>query len=116
MILYKYLNYDVDKTIDTGHTTNANYNIILFMMLFMTFCCKPLKTDPSREMCTYATWVKPFLPHAYPDKLIYISYCPTWKCLILTECYDEVQKTIFNQLFGSRKANFKLQWYARRYA
>ena len=43
----------------------------------MTFWCKPLKTDPSREICTYATSVKPFLLHAYPDKLNYIPYCPT---------------------------------------
>ena len=63
-VLYKYLNCAVNKTIDTGHTTstycNSNYRIILLMTLFVTAWCKPLKTDPSREIYTYATWVKPF--------------------------------------------------------
>ena len=59
VVLYKYLNCGVDKTIDTGHTTstdrNTNYRIILIMMLFFDSWCKLLKTDPSREICTYAT-------------------------------------------------------------
>ena len=59
VVLHKYLNCDVAKTIDTGHTTsteyNTNYTIILFMMLFITFWCKLLKTDPSREICICTT-------------------------------------------------------------
>ena len=59
VVLYKYLNCVVDKTIDTGHTTstdsNTNNRIILLIMLFITFWCKPLKADPSSEICTYAT-------------------------------------------------------------
>ena len=58
VVLYKYLNCAPDKTIDTGHTTNTdcntNYRIILYMMLFVTPWCKPLKTDPSRETYIYA--------------------------------------------------------------
>ena len=57
VVLYKYLNCAVDKTIDTGHTTstdcNTNYRIIL--LLFITYGCKPFKTDTSRELCSYAT-------------------------------------------------------------
>ena len=59
VVLYKYLNYAIDKTIDTGHTAsthfNINYRIILLMMLFITSCCKPLKRDPSREICNYVS-------------------------------------------------------------
>ena len=58
VIICKCLNCAVDKTIDTGHTTstdcNTNYRIIL-LMLFITSWCKPSKTDPSREICTYVT-------------------------------------------------------------
>ena len=57
--LYKYLNCAVDKTIDAGHTAsidcNTNNKIILLMNLFITSWCKPLKTDPSREISNYAT-------------------------------------------------------------
>ena len=59
-VLYKYLNCAVDKTIDTSHTistdSNIYYRIILLIILFITLV--PLKTDPSREIYTYATWVK----------------------------------------------------------
>ena len=62
MDLSKYLNCSADKTNDPGHTTSTdcytNSRMILFMMLFITSWCKPLKTDPSREICTYATCVK----------------------------------------------------------
>ena len=58
VVLYKYVNCTVDKTIGTGHTDstdcNTKYKIILLMMLFITSWYKPLKTDPSREICTYA--------------------------------------------------------------
>ena len=37
-------------------------------MLFSNFWCKPLKADPSREVCTYATRRKP----KHPDKPIKI--------------------------------------------
>ena len=36
-------------------TVTINCRIILLMMLFITSLCKSLKTDPSREICTYAT-------------------------------------------------------------
>ena len=40
VVLYKDLNCVIDKTIDTGHTTstdfNANYRIMLLMVLFIT--------------------------------------------------------------------------------
>ena len=54
VILYKYLNCAADETFDTGHTVTMNYRIIQLMMLFTSWC-KPLKTDPFREICTYAT-------------------------------------------------------------
>ena len=80
-VQYKYTNCTVDKTTntDTGHTTNinfiTNYNIIITFTLFTVSCCKPLKTDQRREICTCTTWVNPFSPNAYPDKLIYVCYC-----------------------------------------
>ena len=68
-VLYKYLNYGVDKTIDTGHITdcNTNYRVILLMVLFITSWCKPLKTDQYREICS----------NIHPDKLICVCYCST---------------------------------------
>ena len=88
VVLYKYLNFAVDKIIGTGHTTstdcNTDYEIIQLMKLFITSWCKPLKIDPSREICTYVTWAKPFLPNTHLDELICVSYYSTWKCLILT--------------------------------
>ena len=52
MVLCKYLNCVVDKTNCHTNSTdcNINYVIILLMMLFITSWCKPLKTDPFREM------------------------------------------------------------------
>ena len=47
----------VDKIIDTGHIATTNYKTIyrlILFMLFITSWCQPLKTDPSREICTYA--------------------------------------------------------------
>ena len=41
---------------------------MLLMMLFIISLCKSLKTDPFREICTYATWLK--LPNKHPDKLM----------------------------------------------
>ena len=74
VVLYKYLNFAVDKIIGTGHTTstdcNTDYEIIQLMKLFITSWCKPLKIDPSREICTYVTWAKPFLPNTHLDELI----------------------------------------------
>ena len=57
------INCAAAETIDTGHTAITdciyNYRIILLMMLFSTSWYNPLKTDPSRGVCTYATWLKP---------------------------------------------------------
>ena len=63
VFLYKYINRNVDKNTgtDTGHTTYIyqlyyqlyyNNNILI---LFVSSCCKPLKTDPSGKICTCAT-------------------------------------------------------------
>ena len=78
VVLYKFLNCAVDKTIDTGHITDCNtsYKIIL-SMLFVTSWYKLLKKYPFREISTYATTVKPFLPNIHPDKLIWVFYCST---------------------------------------
>ena len=59
VFLYKYLNCAVDKTVDPGYTAstncNTNYKIMLLMILFIISWCKALKTDPSRDIFTYAT-------------------------------------------------------------
>ena len=58
LVLYEYLNSTTDYTIHSGHTlgTDCNfYYIIIMLMLFITVWCKPLETNPSREICTYAT-------------------------------------------------------------
>ena len=53
VVLCKYGNCAVDKTMDTGHTTstdyNTNYRIILLMMLSIT------PSYQSKEIRTYAT-------------------------------------------------------------
>ena len=63
LAFYIYLNCAVDKTIGTSHTSNSdcstNHKIVLLMMLIVTSLYKPLKRDPSRRICNYATWVKP---------------------------------------------------------
>ena len=52
--LFKYLNCAVDKAFESFNKAfNTNYRKILLMMLFTTTKCKPLKTDPSREICAY---------------------------------------------------------------
>ena len=70
VVLYKYGNCAVDKTMDTGYTTstdcNTNYRIILLMMLSITPSCKPLKTGQSKEIRTYATWLKPSFTKCTP--------------------------------------------------
>ena len=60
-VWYKYLNCAVGKTIDTNHIINCdtNYKIILLIMLFITSWYKPFKICPFRDICTYATSVKP---------------------------------------------------------
>ena len=61
-------------------TVTINHKIILLMMLFITFWCKRLKTDPYREICIYTTCLKPSFAKYNPNKLIYICYCywPVW--------------------------------------
>ena len=87
-VQHKYLSCVVDKTIGIVHTTstdcNTIYRIILLLKLFTTSWCKLLEADPSREVCTYAIWVKAFFPNTHPDKLICVCCCSTWKCLILS--------------------------------
>lgn len=39
---------------------NTNYRMILLIKLFVTSQLKLFKIDPSREICSYVTWVKPF--------------------------------------------------------
>ena len=85
VVLYKYLNSAAGKTILEGHTVltvTINYRIKLSMMLLITSMCKSLKADPSREICTSASWLKTsFAKH--PDKLLYVCYCSIKKCLVL---------------------------------
>ena len=38
----------------------------LSQTIFISSCCKPLKTDPSGEISTCATWAKPFLTNTHP--------------------------------------------------
>ena len=73
VVQYKYMNCTVDKTKSTGsgHTNSLYYQLCCWYIinnipiLFISFFCKPLKTDPSGETCTCATWAKPFLPNAH---------------------------------------------------
>ena len=51
VVLYKYLNRAVTLILLTA---TINYRIILLLMLFITSWCKPVKTDPSREIYKYA--------------------------------------------------------------
>ena len=44
--------------------------ILTLLILFIGSCFKPLKIDPSGEICTCATWAKPLLSNAHLDKLI----------------------------------------------
>ena len=59
VVLYKYLNCAADKLLTQvtllGLNVTIDNRIILLIMLFITSWCKPLKADPSREICTYAT-------------------------------------------------------------
>ena len=55
VILYKYLNCAVDKTIDNGGTTSADANINYRIILLITLLINSLERDSSREICTYAT-------------------------------------------------------------
>ena len=69
VVLYKYLTCAADKTTDGGHSTDCNYinnRIILLMILLITSSSKPLKRDPSREICTYATWLNPSFAKKIP--------------------------------------------------
>ena len=50
VVLIKYLNCVVNKTANTGHVANSNYNtdysmMILTMIFFISSWSKPLKTD-----------------------------------------------------------------------
>ena len=73
----KKINGTVGKAIHTGHTTYTdcytNYRKILLIMLFIASWFKPLQRKPYRQMCTYETWVKAFLPNAHPDNLIFFA-------------------------------------------
>ena len=53
-------------------TVTINYRIILLIMLFITSSCKFLKIEPSRDICTYATWLSLLLPNKHPNKHIYL--------------------------------------------
>ena len=61
MVLYEYLKCAANITIDGDHTASTdctiNYRVILLMTSFINSSDKPLKTDPSREICTCATWL-----------------------------------------------------------
>ena len=73
VVQYKYINCTVDKTRSTGsgHTNSLYYQLCYYYInnnipiLFTSFCCKPLKTDPSGEICTCATRAKLFLPNTH---------------------------------------------------
>lgn len=65
------------------------------MILFTIFWCNTLKTDPSKEICTYATLIKSFFPDAYPNKLLYVCYCSTFKILILLRILLENKEYCF---------------------
>ena len=96
-------------------TVSINHRTIL-LVLFITSWWKPLKRNPSREICPYATWLELFLPNKHPDK-IYICYCSTWIFLVLwySEVSLENKRLIYNLLFGCPKANFDLDMLKKPY-
>lgn len=55
VVLYKYMNYTVNETTDTGaeYTTYiiyiTNHTMVMIMILVISSCYKPLKKDPSRD-------------------------------------------------------------------
>ena len=51
-------------------------------MLFISSCCKPLKTDQCGEICTCFTRAKSLLP-MYSHRTDYACYFSTWKWLLL---------------------------------
>ena len=59
VVLYKYLNCAADEILTQVAllllTVAMNYRIVLLTMLFITSWYKPFKTDPFREIFTYAT-------------------------------------------------------------
>ena len=85
MILYKYVNCAVDKTIASVPTTStdcdSSYTVILIMMLFVTPCSNPLKADPFSEICIYAAWVKPSSFAKYTPWQMYM-------CLLLLKIFN----------------------------
>ena len=84
------------------------------MMLFINSRYKPLKAEPSREICTYATSLKPFLPNKHPNKLIYLCCCSIWKCLVLWGVTRKWKRLFFNQLFGCLNVKSDLGWYDKQ--
>ena len=71
MIFVFYTNIQIVLVIDTGQTAdtdcNTDYKMILLMMVLTTFWWwKLLKTDQSREVRTYVTWVNPFYAKCKP--------------------------------------------------
>ena len=66
VVVYKYINCNVDKTtgIVTGHPAYLYNNTLI---LFMSSCYRPLKLDPSGEMCIWAICAKPFFTKYAPS-------------------------------------------------
>ena len=75
VVLYKYMNYTVNETTDTGaeYTTYiiyiTNHTMVMIMILVISSCYKPFKKDPFRDT---------FLPNAHPGKPICVCYCSTF--------------------------------------
>ena len=55
MVLYKYLNCAVDKTMEAGHTAITDCSYLLINDATYYFLVQAFDKRPSREICTYVT-------------------------------------------------------------
>ena len=66
VVLYKYLNCAVNKSTNTGHTTNFDYTLIASIMI-MRFIISSWSNSLKIESCYL---IQPVLPNAPPNRLI----------------------------------------------
>ena len=88
-------------------SVSIKYRLILLTILFITSCCKPLKKDLHRQICTYATWQASF---CQINTLINLNI-PATALLENSQYYEvslENKRLSFNLLFGYPKAKFDL--------
>ena len=92
MVLFRYFNCAVNKTTNTGHTTNSNYNtndsIIIILMTYYLLVHGP----------NLATQIKLSLQNSHCNRPTNVFYCSTWNCVILTGASFGIQDYILENL------------------